>query len=97
MLRLLLPRFNEVVLTRYVENPRAVELTQLEELANLIRTPAESNGLPHFPQIHKAETPAAAWRTARHLAGPTDLICITGSFFLAAELRPVVLTATEGS
>jgi dihydrofolate synthase/folylpolyglutamate synthase len=34
--------------------------------------------------------PLSAWETARALATDDDLICIAGSFFLAAELRPVV-------
>jgi dihydrofolate synthase / folylpolyglutamate synthase len=35
-------------------------------------------------------TPAEAWAAARHWAGPDDLVCITGSFFLAAEMRHVM-------
>jgi dihydrofolate synthase/folylpolyglutamate synthase len=35
--------------------------------------------------------PAYAWKTVRQLAGPWDLICVTGSFFLAAEMRELVL------
>jgi dihydrofolate synthase/folylpolyglutamate synthase len=29
----------------------------------------------------------AAWQAARSAAGEDDLICVTGSFFLAAELK----------
>jgi dihydrofolate synthase/folylpolyglutamate synthase len=36
-------------------------------------------------------TPAAAWQAARALARPDDLICITGSVFLAGELRPLLV------
>lgn len=95
MLRLLLPRFDEVVLTRYIENPRAVELDQLHQLAERPLGAASSNGDAR-PAIHAALTPSEAWRVAESLAGPDDLICITGSFFLAAELRPVVQRATLG-
>ena len=42
------------------------------------------------PHVRQAPNPAAAFALARELAGPDDLICITGSFFLAAELRPLV-------
>ena len=38
-----------------------------------------------------AATPADAWTLAQQHAGPNDLICTTGSFFLAAEMRSVVL------
>ena len=34
-----------------------------------------------------APTPAEAWDAVHRLAGPDDLVCITGSFFLAAEMR----------
>jgi folylpolyglutamate synthase/dihydropteroate synthase len=30
---------------------------------------------------------AAAWNIAAELADPDDLVCITGSFFIAAEMR----------
>jgi folylpolyglutamate synthase/dihydropteroate synthase len=34
-----------------------------------------------------ASTPAEAWGAVHRLAKPEDLVCITGSFFLAAEMR----------
>jgi dihydrofolate synthase/folylpolyglutamate synthase len=93
MLRLLLPRFDQVVLTRYIENPRAVELDQLERLAAEALAAASGNGNLR-PAIYTAATPAEAWQMAQRTAGPEDLVCITGSFFLAAELRPLVLATT---
>ena len=38
-----------------------------------------------------AATATAAWQQALAEAGPDDLICLTGSIFLAGEMRPVVL------
>jgi len=35
--------------------------------------------------------PVAAWQQTWRESGPTDLICVTGSFFLAAELRRIML------
>ena len=32
-------------------------------------------------------SPEAAWELASELATPEHLICVTGSFFLAAEIR----------
>ena len=81
LLRQLIPAFDTVILTRYLDNPRSVPV---EELQSLIR--AVSNR-----QIHTAATPATAWQMARTLAKPTDLIAITGSFFLVAELRELIL------
>jgi len=93
MLRLLLPRFHEVILTRYIENPRAVELEPLTRLAEEALGMGGVNGDVR-PVIHAAQSPAEAWELARRLAAADDLVCITGSFFLAAELRPLVLATT---
>ncbi|MFW6124624.1 MAG: bifunctional folylpolyglutamate synthase/dihydrofolate synthase, partial [Pirellulales bacterium] len=77
MLDPLLAHFDTVALTRYLSNPRAVPP---EELAAL----AERLGSPRPPTYGD---PVQAWRSVRRRAGPDDLICVTGSFFLAAELR----------
>ncbi len=84
MLRLLVPAFDAIVLTRYVENPRAADPAELLEIASALDA----------RQIETAQQPAAALAKARRLAGPQDLICITGSFFLAAELRPLLVSST---
>jgi dihydrofolate synthase/folylpolyglutamate synthase len=52
-----------------------------EELAELLR---HSVDLPYTV----CPTPREAWYAARERAGPDDLICVTGSVFLAGELRP---------
>jgi dihydrofolate synthase/folylpolyglutamate synthase len=91
MLRLLLPRFEEVVMTRYINNPRAVEPAALVELAAAELQLARGDGTPALARrLQAADTPEEAWRLARQAAGPDDLVCIAGSFFLAAELRPLV-------
>ena len=77
MLRLLLPRFESVILTRYLNNPRAVEIEELDAIA------AEISPIQRFV----CPNPAAAWRLAQELITPLHLLCITGSFFLAAEMR----------
>lgn len=83
MLRLVLPAFDAIVLTRYLHNPRAAEPAELLAAAT-------AAGVDSRP-IETLEDPVEALARARQLAGPDDLICITGSFFLAAELRPLVL------
>jgi folylpolyglutamate synthase/dihydropteroate synthase len=40
--------------------------------------------------VETAADPTAAWRRVRELAGPEDLVCATGSFFLAGEMRPLI-------
>lgn len=80
MARVLYPRFDEVVLTAFQGNPRSIPPRELRELtAELLQGP-----------VHVAATPAEACGVARSLAGRDDLICATGSFYLAAEVRNVV-------
>jgi dihydrofolate synthase / folylpolyglutamate synthase len=81
MFRVLAPHFAHAYLTRYTDNPRGVPA---EELAKLW----EANGGGANTLLR---TPAEAWRAAREAAGTNDLICITGSVFLAGELRPLLL------
>jgi dihydrofolate synthase/folylpolyglutamate synthase len=81
MFRALAPLFEHAFLTRYTDNPRSVPPDQL---AGLLRAACD---LP----AALCPTPADAWRAARDRAGPDDLICITGSVFLAGELRPLLL------
>jgi dihydrofolate synthase/folylpolyglutamate synthase len=73
-----------VLFTRYVNNPRAVEPAELESLAQ-VAVP-EQNGFA----VEAYQTPADAWQRARALQCECGLTCITGSFFLAAELRPLI-------
>lgn len=86
LLRQLLPEFDTIILTRYLDNPRAVPCDELEQLVATI------SGFP----VHVAPEPAVAWKLAQRLAGPDDLICITGSFFIAAELRELIVDQKRG-
>jgi dihydrofolate synthase/folylpolyglutamate synthase len=81
MFRVLAPHFAHAFLTRYAGSARGMPA---DELAALLRRAAN---LPH------TVCPMApdAWRAARAAAGPDDLICITGSVFLAGELRPLLV------
>ena len=79
LLRRLTGGFDSVVLTQFQSNPRAMPLAQLQVVA------ARVNTLP----THAAATPADAWNAARKICPEDGLICVAGSFFLAAELREV--------
>lgn len=80
MLELLLPHFEAVILTRYFSNPRGVPIAELDAIA------AELSSTPRY----LCDDPPAAWRQARNLATKNHLICVTGSFFLAAEIRHAI-------
>jgi dihydrofolate synthase/folylpolyglutamate synthase len=42
---------------------------------------------PYIQKCYVIDDPASAIREARHLAGPDDLICITGSLYFAGEVK----------
>jgi dihydrofolate synthase / folylpolyglutamate synthase len=81
MLQRLLGHFDRVIFTRYSNNPRSVPP---EDLLTLARELGRSTGSPEMEII---ATPSDAWEAVRRTATPDDLICITGSFFLASEMR----------
>jgi dihydrofolate synthase/folylpolyglutamate synthase len=83
MLAQLLPRFDQVVLTRFLNNPRATPPDELYALALRV----QSNQFQVAPaQLGLAATPWEAWTCCQQSATADDLVCITGSFFLAAEM-----------
>ena len=81
MLELLATYFDDFHLTKYGNNPRCVPP---DELATLLASAAPAKRW----WVHG--TAAAAWAAARTAAGQSDLVCVTGSFFLAGELREVL-------
>ena len=83
--RVLAPHFQHAFLTRYGNNPRSVPP---EELAGFLERNAE---MPYT----LCPSAADAWQAARALAGPSDMVCITGSVFLAGELRPLLLPKND--
>jgi dihydrofolate synthase/folylpolyglutamate synthase len=75
MLRRLVPAFDRVVLTRYANNPRGVP-------ANELAAPWTGD-----PRVQVCADAALAWEAMQQWAGADDLICVAGSFYLAAEMR----------
>ena len=86
MVRQLYPVFDTVILTAFHNNPRNLPAEELTRLCQALSC----------RYVHVANNSAAAWKLARRLAGPEDLICVTGSFFLAAELREQILEEERG-
>ena len=80
-LRALLPGTDRVIATQYVENPRAVPPDEVAEAV------AELGGPSAMVTYH----PAEALAMARAVTPVEGLICVTGSLFLAAETRALVL------
>jgi dihydrofolate synthase/folylpolyglutamate synthase len=76
MLALAAGMFDRVVVTRYATNPRAASIDRLVAACR-------QAGLPR-PSV--ATAPPQALALARSLAGADGLVCVAGSFFLAAEI-----------
>ncbi len=83
ILRILAPHFAHACFTRYANPPRAVPPDQLAHWW-------KENGGGDC-SCHGVASEAVA--EARKLAHASDLICITGSVFLAGELRPLLVDA----
>ncbi len=90
----LIPAFDTIVVTRYQENPRG---EPVESLAQRLRAFSPPGTTTNSTQILVEELPEAAWQRARSLATARDLVCITGSFFLAGELIPRVQAEGAGN
>lgn len=80
MLAVVRGHFDHIIITRYATNPRAATVLQLVDACRQAGLPA--------PQV--ASAPAEALRLARLLATARGLVCVAGSFFLAAEIRAVM-------
>jgi len=78
--------FDRIVVTEYQENPRAVPAVEL------LKTVAEAVGRRPIDVVLRA-TPHKAWQLAIDSAAPGECICIAGSFYLAAEMRPLIQAA----
>ncbi len=80
MLALLRPHFEHVILTRYLNNPRGVPVEVLARLAREVG----------MVGIQPAENARAAWELAQPHLAAGRLLCVCGSFFIAAEMRAIV-------
>jgi dihydrofolate synthase / folylpolyglutamate synthase len=86
MLRVLASYFDHFHLTRYGHNPRCVPS---EKLAAVLAEVAPGKSFT----LHA--TSQEAWVAARGAAAQLDLICVTGSVFLAGELRHLLTPRSQ--
>lgn len=87
MLEVLLPRFDTVMLTRYTSSPRAIPPEHLQDLAQRIL------GRP----VPVDSDPLHAWSELTQQSAADDLLCVTGSFFIASEIRQHLLDQQHAS
>jgi dihydrofolate synthase/folylpolyglutamate synthase len=81
ILEVLVPHFQQVVFTRFTNNPRAADPDHLAGLARRIQGKV----------VIGKSAPESAWQEAKDCTGPDGLICVTGSVFLAGQLRSIIL------
>lgn len=83
MILQLMHAFDRIILTQFQNNPRVVPLENLEAIANEHQS--------QFPKVEILSAPSSdvALRHAIESADDQELICVAGSFFLAAEIRPL--------
>lgn len=79
MLGELLPRASSVIFTQS-HHARAASPNTLARIA-----------APFLVPLHTADTLVEALLRAKALAAPNDIVCLTGSLFVAAEAREIVL------
>ena len=83
MLGVLMEHFDELLVTSYRDNPRAMPVQELAAIARdtLVRPSRDDTPLTI------CDDPTDAWEHLRTMVEPTDLVCCTGSFFIAADMR----------
>ena len=86
ILRRLLPAVRHLVMTKFESNPRATPPDELATIAVDLLNGEEFANRPR-PTWEVAGAPPEAWGRANARRESGDVLCVTGSFFLAAELR----------
>jgi dihydrofolate synthase/folylpolyglutamate synthase len=82
MLTILAPHFDRLYLTQYTSSARCAS-------TDTLLAASRRSGIDR-PTVAVPD-PVRAWQLVRAEASRDDLICVTGSVFLAGELRPVLL------
>ncbi len=88
MLTTLLKVFDHIVFTKYQNNPRGIPANELMKLAQA--QIAEQHDTVNC-QLGLEPDPMIAWRSVRDSATDNDFICVAGSAFLIAEVRPLTI------
>jgi dihydrofolate synthase/folylpolyglutamate synthase len=83
MLRQLARSSHQLVLTTFRSNPRATDARDLERWMRQVEAEQAPRAGSWWEVV---EDPQVAWQRAVQLQGPQDVLCVTGSFFLVAEL-----------
>ena len=93
MLTPLVASFDEIILTQYQDNPRGKSESDLLSIATEIQLELRANSLA-AAELTTESDPESAWQLATRDLKDDQLVCITGSAFLVAELRKTILLLT---
>lgn len=85
MIEIIRPHFDDVVFTRFMGNPRSRPPEELLSIAAELH-----NDSRPATRCHVAQNPETAVLHARELAGQAGLVVVTGSIFLASEVRSLL-------
>ena len=91
----LLPAFDEIVLTKYQDNPRGRCERELLQLAETIQADLRSKSC-HAAELRTAPDPEQAWQSVSSGLACDHGVCVSGSAFLVAELRKTILADLDG-
>lgn len=89
MLRLAVKYFDRFLLTRFHNNPRALELERLTKIMGSVTDPLRPK------QSETFEHPEEAFKRALEMARPEDTVVVAGSLFLLAEIGSWTEAARE--
>jgi dihydrofolate synthase/folylpolyglutamate synthase len=87
MLNSIIDDFDEIILTRYQINPRGKPVDELASVARKVAAAKSRNAQPTFITF---PTAAQSWDYVVATVAPDQFVCVAGSAFLVAELRPVI-------
>ena len=95
MLERIIPLFDRVIFTKYKNNPRGLSVAKLIKLAEPVVAACKAKG--KTIGVETNEDPVSAWESAVTVPYEQNFICVAGSAFLIAEVRPAVLEFLDGT
>ena len=94
MLERIIPLFDRVIFTKYKNSPRGTSVAKLVKLSEPVINDCKANG--KTIEVETNEDPVGAWECAVTAPHEQKFICVAGSAFLIAEVRPTVLEFLDG-
>ena len=82
--------FDEIIVTQFQETSRAARPETILNDWHPSSSPHDASTANAKTKLHIEADPRTAWRKAIDNVEPSGLVCVAGSFFLAAELRGVM-------